>query len=104
VKKKIQKKPAEHTIVAEKRIAELFRQAQQVFSSNPELSNRYVEIARKMSMKYKVKIPKDLKRRFCKNCHHFLQPSVNCRVRIANKRVTYYCFNCKKFMRFPYKK
>jgi len=31
-------------------------------------------------------------------------PGVNCRVRLGQKQVIYSCLECKKFMRFGYKK
>lgn len=100
MKRKHSKKPAEQRAIAEERIRELFRQADSSFSKNRKFSDRHVEIARKISMKYKVKIPRDLKRKFCKHCHCYLKPGTNCRVRLAKGRVIYYCLSCKKFMRF----
>ena len=44
----------------------LFSEAGKIFSQEPELSDRYVRLARKIAMKYKVKMPSKLKRRFCK--------------------------------------
>jgi ribonuclease P protein subunit RPR2 len=98
------KKPSEHRRIAEERIKELFRQADLAFDERPDLSNRYVEMARKISMKFKVKIPPTLKRKFCKHCYHYLRPGKTCRVRIAKSRVIYYCLKCKNFMRFVIKK
>ncbi|MEM4397698.1 MAG: ribonuclease P protein component 4 [Candidatus Woesearchaeota archaeon] len=103
MKQKHKKKPLEVRENAEKWILRLFSLAEEFFKEYPNLSNRYVKLARKISMKYKVKIPRELKRRFCKHCHSYLYPSLNCRVRLTQKKVVYYCLNCKKFMRFPYK-
>ena len=100
MKRKYSKKPAEQRQIAEERIIELFRQADIMFSRNKTLADRYVALARRISQKYKVKIPRELKRKFCKHCHSYLKPGVNCRVRIAKGRVVYYCLNCRKFMRF----
>lgn len=100
MKRRHSKKPAEQRAIAEERIRELFRQADSMFSRSRKLADRYVELARKISMKYKVRIPRQLKRRFCKHCHCYLKPGVNCRVRIAKGRVIYYCLSCKRFMRF----
>jgi len=96
------RKPLEQRRIAIRRIRQLFEQAEVVFKEDPNLSNRYVYLARKIAMKYKVKIPRELKRRFCKHCHVFLVPGVNCRVRLQGSKVVYYCFNCKHYMRFPY--
>lgn len=104
MKKHHSKKPEQQLKIAKQRITELFSLAEEEFKKNPELSNRYVTLARKISMKYKVKIPTELKRRFCKHCYCFLVPGTNCRVRLNKDKVVYSCFNCKKFMRFPHKK
>ena len=104
MKQKHKRKPAEHRKIALERIKTLFKEADSMFKEDPKLSNKYVKLARKISMKYKVKIPSELKKRFCKHCHSYLKPSKNCRVRLHNGKVVYYCLNCKKYMRFPYVK
>ena len=53
-------------VVFEPDDTKLFKQAELRFKKQPELSNRYIELARKIAMKYKVKIPRELKRKFCK--------------------------------------
>ena len=88
--------------IALQRIERLFELAARAFKKDRQLSDRYVAIARRISMKHKVKIPVKLKRRFCKNCFAYLMPSVNCRVRTQRGKVVYYCLNCRNFMRFPY--
>jgi len=104
MKRKYKKKPLKQREIASERIKILFEQARKRFKKDPSLSDRYVSLARKISMKYKVKIPADLKKQFCKHCYKYLVPSVNCRVRLQKGRIIYYCLNCKKYMRFPYSK
>ena len=82
----------------------LFSEAKVQFPENPELSNRYVKLARKLAMKFNITMPRELKRKFCKHCYSYLVPNKNCRVRIHKSRVIYSCNNCKKFMRFVLKK
>ncbi len=103
MKQGYRKKSDKHKGIAGERIQELFRQAELRFCKNPELSDRYVEIARKIAMKYRVRMPSSLKKRFCKHCHAFLKPGSNCRIRLNKGKVVYYCLGCKGFMRFPYK-
>jgi ribonuclease P protein subunit RPR2 len=98
------RKPNKFKEIAENRITELFRQAELRFKKQPELSDRYVAIAKKIAMKYKVKIPEEFKRRFCKHCLKYLVPGANCRVRLTEHKIVYTCLTCKKFMRIPYKK
>lgn len=97
------KKNAENKVIALDRINVLFNEAKSVFSSNRTLADRYVSLARKISMKYKVKIPSCFKRSFCKHCYSYLVPSVNSRVRVREKMIVIYCDNCKRFSRFRYK-
>jgi ribonuclease P protein subunit RPR2 len=90
--------------IAAERIKELFKQADEAFDESPELSNKYVNLARKMAMKYRVKIPTNLKRRFCKHCYSYFKQGKTCRVRLNKGKMVYYCLKCKKYTRIPYKK
>ena len=99
--KKYHKKPNSQLKIAKKRIIFLFNEAKQVFRENSRLSDKYVGMARKIAMKYKVRLPAELKKKFCKNCHKYLVPGANCRVRIHKHMVIYYCISCKHYMRQP---
>ena len=81
-------------------VKKLFEEARLKFSKNPSLSNKYIKLARKAAMKINLRLPRELKRRFCKHCYSYLVPGKNSRVRIHKSRVIYYCFNCRKYMRF----
>ncbi len=102
MKRKYRKKPFAERRIALERIKILLDEARNVFKDSKGMANRYVTLARKISMKYKVSIPRQYKRMFCKHCYKFLMPGVNCRVRLQGHKVVYYCLECKKFMRFPY--
>lgn len=91
-------------LIAQERIETLFSEAEKAFSQNPSLSHRYVTLARKIAMKVKLKMPRKLKRKFCKHCYKFLKPGVNCRIRTRNGKVVISCFECKKFTRIPFGK
>ena len=104
-KQKHIKKSSGQRKIALERIMALFEQARQRFDEDRGISKRYLTLARKISMKYKISIPSELKRRFCKSCGYYLKPSVNCRVRLQkNKKVAYYCLECKNFNRVGYGK
>jgi ribonuclease P protein subunit RPR2 len=90
--------------IAKERIEILMKKADEVFNKNKSLANRYVTLARKISMKSNVRFTRELKRKFCKHCYKFLKPGINVRIRTKEGKVVYYCFECKKFMRFPYLK
>ena len=92
--KKIQKQ------IALSRIKRLFLLAENnALSGNLTIANRYVTIARKISMKYLVPVPKEFKHRFCKHCYFFLLPYVNSRYRVHRGRLIVYCNNCKRYSR-----
>lgn len=101
--KKHAKKPDEQRKIAFERVSILFDEAKKAFDEEPQLSDRYVHLARKIAMKYKVKIPSRLKRSFCKKCHKYLFPGKNLRVRTKKGHMVYYCLNCKNIARFRYK-
>ncbi len=84
-------------------ITMLFNKAKEVFDEKPELADNYVQKARRIAMKYKVKLPLKYKRRICKNCHRYLVPGRNLRVRTHKGHMVYYCLRCKGFMRVGYK-
>ena len=66
-------KPSGDLKIAEERITILFKQAAiQAKKDNLDLSDRYVYLARKIAMKYNLKFPTHLKRRFCKYCYSYL--------------------------------
>jgi ribonuclease P protein subunit RPR2 len=88
--------------IARERIEILLNEAKKAFKSDAKQANRYVEIARRVAMKARIKVPSNLKRQFCKHCFSYLMPGKNCRVRLAGSKVVYYCLNCKKYTRFPY--
>lgn len=103
MKRRHKRKPNRFRNIAKERIDELFEQAKVMFKEDPSLSDRYVYLARKIAMRYKVNIPKELKRQFCKHCYSFLMPGANCRVRNTSGKMVYYCGKCKNYMRFPLK-
>lgn len=99
-KKRTLKEKKTQKTIANKRINKLFSMAEQrAISGNLNLADRYVEIARKISMRNLVPIPKEFKRRFCKHCYSYLLPDTNCRVRIHRGKLIIYCHNCKRYTR-----
>lgn len=90
--------------IAEERIERLFELADERMPER-ELADRYVELARKIGMTYNVSIPREFRKRFCHECHSFLKPGVNCRVRInsKNRTVNYLCRECGNVNRYGFK-
>ena len=86
--------------VAEQRARKLLKMAEEVKFEDYELARRYVELARKIAMKYRVKLPRELKRRFCKKCLYPYRHD-RMRVRVRKSRVIVTCLNCGYVRRFP---
>ena len=97
-------KPASHQRIARERMTELLKQADVVFKEHPALSKRYVTIARKISMKYKVPFSKDQKKFFCKKCDAYLVPGKNSTIRLSNGHMVIRCIECGNIRRIVYKK
>ena len=80
-------------------ISEFFKLAKK----DKKKADLYVHKARRLAMKYRIKLNSAQKRKFCKHCYCYLTPGENCRVRTRDKKLVYYCLNCKKYTRFGIK-
>ena len=87
--------------IAIERMNILFERAEMEFITHPERSHRYTELARKLSMKYNVKIPEKWSRRYCRKCGKFLYYGHNSTVRLVNQRVNIICGECGHVMKIP---
>jgi ribonuclease P protein subunit RPR2 len=97
-------KKAFNVDMAAQRIERLFRLAGEACRERPDLADRYVDIARRISMRHRVSIPRELKRNVCKNCCGYLAPGINARVRIDGRNILITCQRCGGIKRYPYKK
>jgi ribonuclease P protein subunit RPR2 len=88
--------------LAVQRMERLFVLADAAHSTHPERSDRYVQIARKISTRTRVRMPRNLKRLFCRNCGCFLSPD-KARVRLHQGVLTATCLSCGEQMRHPYR-
>jgi len=88
--------------MAYQRIIRLFELARTEFEKHPDYSNRYVQLARKIGMRYRVRMPQELKRQICKHCHAYLVQGVTARTRLQGTHITTTCTVCGKQMRLPY--
>lgn len=84
--------------IAKERIDILFKQVK----LEPEMANRYVELARKIAMKARISIPSKYKRMFCKYCNTYFQKG-NYKIRLKKGTKHYWCLTCKRLTRVPYK-
>ncbi|NHJ31395.1 MAG: ribonuclease P [Asgard group archaeon] len=85
--------------IAQERIEILLTRADGIYSEEPELAQRYGDLARKIAMKARIRIPEKWRIRFCRKCKKFLYPGITTHVRIKSgisSRVVYYCDICKE--------
>ena len=62
--------------------------------TDPELSQRQASIARRISTKYKIRMPYDLRIVFCKKCKSFIAPGLNSRIRLGRTSVKSIRISC----------
>ncbi len=85
--------------IARERIKILFDLMQRVKGEDYELARRYVELARRIAMRYRIRLGK-LKMLYCKKCLYPYK-SGRFRVRIQKSRVIITCLNCGYVRRIP---
>ncbi len=100
------RKPGWQQEIAKERIGILFRLAEHEFGRHPARSHRYAGLARKIAMRYNVKLPKEIKGRICNNCYRYLHPPKNCVIRSNSRTMAMEvkCLECGSVKRYPYAK
>jgi ribonuclease P protein subunit RPR2 len=86
--------------IAQERIEVLFEQARLEFAEFPWLSNRYITLARKIAMRQRIRIPRELRRQYCHHCYTYLVPGSTMRVRVQSGNVVVTCHSCNKHTRY----
>jgi len=86
--------------IARERIGVLFAQARLAFGEHPERSNRYIELARRIAMRQRVRIDRGLRYQYCHHCYAFLVPGKNMRVRVHRGNVVVTCRTCNRKTRY----
>jgi ribonuclease P protein subunit RPR2 len=62
--------------------------------TDPELSQSQASIARRISTKYKIRMPYHLRMVFCKKCKSFIAPGINSRIRLGRTSVKSIRISC----------
>ncbi|MBI5697118.1 MAG: RNase P subunit [Thaumarchaeota archaeon] len=89
--------------IAFERIQILMREAQSNARQDPDLAQRQAGLAKRISTKYKVKLPYEIRMQFCKKCKCFIPPGVNSRVRIGRSALKSIRITCQ-FCNHTYRK
>ncbi len=88
--------------LALERIYRLFELAEQEFLTQPKRSHHYVQLALKIGMRNRCRIPSELKTSYCKKCHSFLKDKINRDIIDRGGFVEIHCHECNN--RFKRKK
>ena len=88
--------------IALERISHLVSMAEnEALAGNDSLADRYLHLARKIGMRYNVRMPRGYKLMYCRDCGAFLVPSRKSRIRLTGKRLTRQCTECGAYHRIP---
>ncbi|RZN15392.1 MAG: ribonuclease P [Methanosarcinales archaeon] len=89
--------------MAFQRISLLFKLAHSCNKDRPDRSMRYMKLALTIAMRYRARIPAELKKRVCKTCNTYLIPPDTVRIRLIDGYLVYTCLECGRKKRYPYK-
>ena len=89
--------------IAIKRIKFLYKKAIENID-NIELSRRYIFILWKIKNKARIRLPKDLRNKFCKKCYTPWIVGKTLQIRIRKGRIIYKCLYCGNVKRFNIRK
>src|SRR5260370_13269547 len=89
--------------VATERFQILLNQAKSMALTDERLSRRYVSLARKISSRTKVRIPRESKMYLCKGCGLALVPGHNAKIRLRahTTGIVISCLSCGAVKRYP---
>ena len=71
--------------------------------SNPALAERQANLAKKISTKYRIRMPYHIKMNFCKKCKKFIVPGIGARIRMGRSSVKSIRITCS-FCNYTYRK
>ena len=98
------RKGQEKAIAAERMDALSVQAAAAALAHEMPRADRYATLARKIGMRYNVRLPRGLRARLCRKCLRYLMPGVSCTVRVSRGRVRTTCTYCGHVHRHPYTK
>ena len=84
-------------IIGIERMEILIKNAISNSRKNPQLSQRQAYLAKKISTRYRIPMPYEIKMNFCKKCKNFIVPGVTSRIRIgrsSTKSIRITCGYC----------
>jgi len=82
--------------LAQARIEILWQQALRNMENRPEVARFQMRSARKIAQRARIKIPRYINRRICKQCGSILIPGKSCRIRLRGNRAKHMVVTCTK--------
>ncbi|MDE1726049.1 MAG: RNase P subunit [Thaumarchaeota archaeon] len=70
---------------------------------DPEIAQRQASLAKRLSTKYRIRMPYELRMNFCKKCKKFIVPGFTARVRLGRSNVKSIRVTCN-FCNHTYRK
>ncbi|MFW9862296.1 MAG: ribonuclease P [Candidatus Thorarchaeota archaeon] len=96
-------KQSETKRLARARIKMLWEHASKIAKTDREGARRRMQVASRVAQRARIKVPKDIKRKICRQCGIVLIPGESCRVRMRNNRakhLTVTCIACGNIARY----
>ena len=101
--RKKSKKPEWQLKIAKERIEILFKLAKKELEKHPKRSIKYIKLARKIGMRYNIRLSKERKSSFCKYCNILLytgKTAEEIKSKFSGFK-TIKCLNCDKIKKIP---
>ncbi|HTT34335.1 MAG TPA: ribonuclease P protein component 4 [Thermoplasmata archaeon] len=90
--------------VARERVADLFALAETEARRGPlDLANRYVGLARRIGMRYNIRLPSEYSAWYCRGCSSYWIEGRTVRTRLRGGRQVRTCLVCGRARRIPLK-
>jgi ribonuclease P protein subunit RPR2 len=80
--------------IALERMEILINNAMENARTNPDLSEKYGQLARRIGTKHNVRMPYNLRIVFCKKCKSFIAPGINSKIRMGRSSVKSVRISC----------
>jgi ribonuclease P protein subunit RPR2 len=91
-------------LLASERMTILLNLSKETLKTKPERAQHYFQLARKLGMRYKVRLPREYRGLICRHCKKLIVPGINARVRVQQLRephVVITCLECGGQKRVP---
>jgi len=103
MKRRRSSKPPEEIKIAKERIQILFHEAEKMIKEDKKLANRYIQLARKIGMRYNLRLSPQLKRKICRKCKSYLYPGITVRLSTKEGSLRIKCLTCGNISRYSIK-